>query len=44
MQYLKQHCEFTLNEGLQEYNKNYPFLNSNDGHDEASKWFKKTMI
>ncbi|API85838.1 hypothetical protein [Francisella uliginis] len=44
MKYLKQNCELTLNEGLQEYNKNYPFLNSNDGHDEASKWFKNHDI
>ncbi|QIW09151.1 hypothetical protein [Francisella sp. LA112445] len=44
MKYLKQNCELTLNQGLQEYNKNYPFLNSNDGHDEASKWFKNHDI
>ncbi|MED7788700.1 hypothetical protein [Francisella sp. 19X1-34] len=44
MKYLEQSCELTLDQGLQEYNKNYPFLNSNDGHDEASKWFKNHDI
>ena len=39
MQYLKQNSSLTLKEGLEEYNRNYPFLNPNNGHDKASKWF-----
>lgn len=44
MQYLEQNCKLTLIESLEEYNKNYSFLNSNDGHDEASKWFRNHDI
>lgn len=44
MKYLKQNCELTLAEGLEEYSNNYSFLNANDGHDEASKWFKNHDI
>ena len=39
MQYLKQNYSLTLKEGMEEYNRNYPFLNPNNGHDKASKWF-----
>ena len=44
MQYLQQDCQLTLQQGLDEYNKSYPFLNNNDGHAEASKWFKNHDI
>lgn len=44
MQYLQQNSELTLREGLTEYTQNYPFLNKNDAHDEASTWFKKHDI
>ncbi|KFJ42773.1 hypothetical protein IBE48_04865 [Francisella philomiragia] len=44
MQYLEQNCKLTLHESLEEYNKNYSFLNPNDGHDEASKWFRNHDI
>ncbi|MBK2259198.1 hypothetical protein [Francisella philomiragia] len=44
MQYLEQNCKLTLLESLEEYNKCYSFLNSNDGHDEASKWFRNHDI
>ncbi|AEI34933.1 hypothetical protein [Francisella salina] len=44
MQHLEQNCKLTLHESLEEYNKNYSFLNSNDGHDEASKWFRNHDI
>ncbi|AJC48358.1 hypothetical protein IB642_04575 [Allofrancisella guangzhouensis] len=44
MLYLKQDCSLTLQECLEKYNKNYPFLNANNGHDEASKWFRNHDI
>ncbi|AJI57370.1 hypothetical protein LA02_455 [Francisella philomiragia] len=44
MLYLEQNCKLTLHESLEEYNKCYSFLNSNDGHDEASKWFRNHDI
>lgn len=44
MKYLDQNSELTLKQGLEEYNKNYPFLNSNDGYDESSKWFRNHDI
>lgn len=44
MQYLEQNCKLTLHESLEEYNKCCSFLNSNDGHDEASKWFRNHDI
>ncbi|MBK2109437.1 hypothetical protein [Francisella tularensis] len=44
MQYLKQDCELSLKQGLEEYNNNYPFLNCNDGHDQASKLFRNHDI
>ncbi|WP_265658819.1 hypothetical protein [Francisella philomiragia] len=44
MQYLEQNCKLTLHESLEEYNKCYSFLNSNDGHDEASNWFRNHDI
>ena len=40
MKYLNQDSELTLKEGLEEYTSNYKFLNKNDGHDDASQWFK----
>lgn len=44
MQYLEQNCKLTLHESLEEYNKNYSSLNSNNGHNEASKWFRNHDI
>ncbi len=40
-QYLNQHSEQTLLEGLKEYTNGYAHLNKNNGDDEASSWFRK---
>lgn len=44
MKYLQQDCDLTLSECLDEYNKTYTFLNSNDGLDDASRWFRNHDI
>jgi hypothetical protein len=40
MKYLNQNSDLTLREGLKEYTTSYKFLNKNDGHDDASQWFR----
>ncbi|MDC0534883.1 hypothetical protein OAO18_03625 [Francisellaceae bacterium] len=44
MDYLNQHSTLTLSQGLEEYTNHYPFLNNNEGKDEASQWFRKHDI